>query len=79
MWTFWNTMVILDMRREMSDMWRIWIQMFKDGEHVGSMVSAKSYVRRGNAQREANKIESWDGAIKYKCVVSEENPWRENE
>lgn len=60
-------------------MWKIWMQMFIDGEHVGSAVSAKEYVRRGNAQREANKIEAWNGKIKYKCTVSETNPWIKEE
>lgn len=60
-------------------MWKIWFEMYKDEEMIGAGVSAKDYVRRGNAQRVADTMEAWNGAIKYKCIVSETNPWRSEE
>lgn len=57
-------------------MYRIWIQVFKNGEHVESMVSAKAYKRKGNAFVAARKMYQPHGDITYRYSVSTENPWR---
>lgn len=57
-------------------MYRIWTQIFKDGEHVGSSVSCTAYVRKGNAVRVAKQMfDRRHGQITYKWWVSETNPW----
>ena len=58
-------------------MYRIWVQAFRNGKHVWSMMSAKEYVRKGNAERYAKMMYRDHDTLTYKCIVSEENPWRE--
>ena len=58
-------------------MYWIWVQTFKNGEHVASSRSAQVYVRKGNAERAAEKTYVDHGDITYKWWVSETNPWRE--
>lgn len=55
--------------------WQIWYREFKDGKQIGSGVYIKSYQRKNDATRIANKI--FGDAEKYEFIVSMANPWKE--
>lgn len=59
--------------------YRIWSKMFYDGDCVAKSVSARSYARKGNAERFAKKRLSHPEGdfIKYEWIVSDKNPWPE--
>ena len=60
-------------------MYRIWSKIFKNGELIGTSVSVKSYVRKGNAIRVAKKrYDVPRGDISFTWIVSEINPFNEN-
>ena len=55
--------------------WRIWYREFKDGKQIGAGVYTKSYQRKNDATRIANKL--FGDSEKYEFVVSMANPWKE--
>ena len=64
------------------DYWKIWFEVFKDGEKVGGGVWHQSYKYKGNATRVAKKhfdreiMVDFSGSIlTYNWIVSQTNPW----
>lgn len=58
-------------------MYSIWIKIFENGKHVGSMRSCTTYIRKGNAERAAQKLYGHsNGKITYDWIVSRDNPWK---
>ena len=57
-------------------MYRIWTKMYVGGVYAGSSVSAKEYVRIGNAVRVAReKYSEPKNGISWEWVVASKNPW----
>lgn len=59
-------------------MYRIWVQVYRHGEHVGGMVYHTAYKRKGYAKQVAKKqfTRPASSEVQYKWTVAEENPWR---
>lgn len=55
--------------------WRIWYKHYANGVLVCSGVYIKSYQRKNDATRVANKV--FGDSEKYEFVVSMANPWKE--
>ena len=55
--------------------WKIWYREFKDGKCIASGVYIKSYKRKNDATRVANKV--YGDESKYQFIVSMANPWKE--
>lgn len=60
--------------------WKIWFEVFRNGEKCGAGVDLKSYTYRGNAIRRAQKkydrvIIDGNHTITYKWIVAQKNPW----
>ena len=56
-------------------MYRIWVRMYAENDLVGESMSAKMYVRKGNAERVAKRLYQDTDSIRYEWLVAEENPW----
>ena len=62
-------------------MYRIWIRYYLNDELVSTSVSAKSYERKANAEKAAQKLyvdrirESDGTKIHYEWIVAEEDPF----
>ena len=50
-------------------MYRIWVEMFVNGEHVGTMLSCKCYKRKGYAEYIARTNYHSHGNIVYKWNI----------
>lgn len=63
------------------DYWKIYFEVFRDGEKSGAGVYWKSYKHKSSAVRAAKRqfdrtIRSWDtSCLTYKWIVSQTNPW----
>lgn len=60
-------------------LWKIWYEIYQNGQKIGSGLYHRYYVRRGDAIRRANiqynkSLERTDG-ITFKWCVSQTNPW----
>lgn len=62
--------------------WRIWFEVFENGNKVGSGVYHQSYKYKKNAVRRAKQMRSNDlynpmtnSTITRKWIVSQTNPW----
>ena len=61
-------------------MYRIWCQVFKGDELVCASMSAKEYVRKGNAERAAKQhYDNMKSEYRFEWTVSEKNPWSREE
>ena len=58
-------------------MYRIWTKVYHNGEYVGASVSAKPYIRKGNAENAAKRMYAPHGDMSFDWVVSETNPFVE--
>lgn len=63
------------MRKGDHGMYRIWTKYYKDGEYLGSSVSAAFYVRKANAERIAKYRYDKESDFQVEWIVSETNPW----
>lgn len=62
-------------------MWRIWTEIYENGELVGSMVSCQVYQRKANAERAARRLYDREegAAVTYRSIVAEESPWQDRD
>lgn len=58
--------------------WKIWFEIYRNGEHFGSGVMPNEYKFKANATRFAKKKLINKGNLSFKYYISKTNPWRTN-